>query len=88
MTAPRVRPGDAPARQEEVLFMQSMSWTPEQSAALREYIAAGLSFSRAASALNAKFGTTFTRNAILGRAKRMRLDQPIRPAGRRSNPRS
>ncbi len=59
--------------------MQSFSWTPEHSAALREYIATGLSFSRAADALNAKFGTAYTRNAVLGRAKRMKLVVPVRP---------
>jgi GcrA cell cycle regulator len=60
--------------------MQSFSWTPEHSDALREYVATGLSFSRAADALNAKFGTAYTRNAVLGRAKRMKLVVPARPA--------
>ncbi|MGH9806442.1 MAG: GcrA family cell cycle regulator, partial [Terriglobia bacterium] len=59
--------------------MQSFSWTPEHSEALREYVATGLSFSRAADALNAKFGTAYTRNAVLGRAKRMKLVVPARP---------
>ena len=59
--------------------MQSFSWAPEHSTALREYLAAGLSFSRAADALNARFGTAYTRNAVLGRAKRMKLVVPARP---------
>jgi GcrA cell cycle regulator len=59
--------------------MQSFSWAPEHSVALREYLATGLSFSRAADALNAKFGTAYTRNAVLGRAKRMKLVVPARP---------
>jgi GcrA cell cycle regulator len=59
--------------------MQSFSWAPEHSAALGEYLAAGLSFSRAADALNARFGTTYTRNAVLGRAKRMKLVGSARP---------
>jgi GcrA cell cycle regulator len=74
-----VRPDEVPARQEEVVLMQSMSWTAEQSAALRDYVAAGLSFSRAAGALNAKFGTCFTRSAVLGRARRMKLAMPAGP---------
>jgi GcrA cell cycle regulator len=63
--------------------MQSVSWAPEQSEALRKYVAAGMSFSEAARALNAEFGTAFTRNAIIGRAKRMKIAVPGRPGGSR-----
>jgi GcrA cell cycle regulator len=59
--------------------MQSISWTPEQCDALRKYIAAGLSFSEAAQALNAEFGTAHTRSAIIGRARRMKLAVRARP---------
>lgn len=59
--------------------MQSVSWTPEQSEALRKHVAAGLSFSEAAQALNAEFGTAHTRSAIIGRAKRMNLAVRARP---------
>jgi len=43
---------------------------------LREYFAKGMSYSAIADAINAKFGTSYTRNAALGRAKRMRLEGP------------
>lgn len=59
--------------------MQMTSWTPEHCAALRDHIAAGLSFSRAARALNAKFGTAYTRSAVIGRARRMKLVVAARP---------
>lgn len=60
-------------------FMQSMSWRPDHCTALREFVAAGLSFSRAADAINARFGTAYTRSAVIGRARRMRLGVPARP---------
>jgi len=53
--------------------MQSDDWTPEHSRALRECVARGLSFARAAMEINARFGTAYTRNAALGRGKRMGL---------------
>jgi len=37
--------------------MQSFSWTPEHCETLRRHVAAGLSFSEVADALNEKFGT-------------------------------
>lgn len=66
--------------------MQLMTWTPEHCAALRDHIAAGLSFSRATCALNAKFGTAYTRSAVIGRARRMKLVVAARP-GRGVEPR-
>ena len=62
--------------------MQSGDWTPEHSQALREYVARGISFARAAAEINARFGTAYTRNAALGRAKRMGLVVPVRRARR------
>jgi GcrA cell cycle regulator len=53
--------------------MQSTNWTPEHCAALRENFAKGLSYRQIAAAINATFKTAFTRNAVLGRAKRMGL---------------
>jgi GcrA cell cycle regulator len=53
--------------------MQSTSWTPEHSDALREYRAKGMSFSEIAKAINAKFTTDYSRNATIGRARRMGL---------------
>jgi GcrA cell cycle regulator len=62
-------------------IMQSSNWAPEHCQALREYRARGMSYGQIAQALNAKFGTTYTRNAALGRGVRMRLPssgQPLR----------
>jgi GcrA cell cycle regulator len=61
--------------------MQSFSWAPQHCDALRQYVAAGLSFAEAADALNEKFGTDFTRSAVIGRAKRMKLVVRARPGG-------
>jgi GcrA cell cycle regulator len=65
--------------------MQSMDWPPAHSAALREYFAKGMSYSAIAGALNAKFGTSYTRNAALGRATRMGLAGPG-PSGEQGKP--
>jgi GcrA cell cycle regulator len=56
--------------------MQANNWAPEHSAALREFLAAGMSFSAIAEALNRRFGTSYTRNAAIGRSKRMGLGGP------------
>ena len=53
--------------------VEQVSWPPEHSHALREYHAKGMSYSQIAKALNARFVTAYTRNATLGRAKRMGL---------------
>ena len=64
--------------------MQS-TWEEAHSVALRAYLDKGLSFSEIARALNQQFGTAYTRNAAIGRAKRMGLsglapsDDPGRP---------
>ena len=55
--------------------MQS-SWAEEHSRALREYLEQGLSFSRIAKAINARFNTAYSRNATIGRARRMGLSAP------------
>jgi GcrA cell cycle regulator len=60
--------------------MQSTSWTEEHSKALREFLESGLSFARIADAINAKFQTAYSRNAVIGRAKRMGLAAPDRPS--------
>ena len=60
--------------------MQSTSWTEEHSKALREFFESGLSFARIADAINAKFRTAYSRNATIGRAKRMGLAAPERPS--------
>jgi GcrA cell cycle regulator len=53
--------------------MQSFIWAPEQSDALRDCLSRGMSYAQAANAINARFGTDFTRNAAVGRAKRLGL---------------
>src|SRR5260370_38439338 len=58
--------------------MQSTNWAPEHSEALREYLARGMSYSELADAINAKFKTAYSRNAAIGRAKRMGLGGPDR----------
>jgi GcrA cell cycle regulator len=59
--------------------MQSMNWAHEHCDALREYHAKGMSYAEIAEAINAKFETVYSRNAALGRARRMGLADPDRP---------
>jgi GcrA cell cycle regulator len=59
--------------------MQSTNWTEAHSAALREYLANGMSYAAIAAAINAKFGTAYSRNAAIGRAMRMGLVGASRP---------
>jgi GcrA cell cycle regulator len=68
--------------------MQSTDWPAEHSQALREFLASGISFSRAADAVNAKFKTAYSRNAVIGRATRMGLAGPDRPSDWGNSPRS
>ena len=63
-----------------------INWAPDHSDALREYLAKGMSFAEAADAINARFDTTYSRNAVLGRAKRIGLVSSYRPAGMSSSP--
>lgn len=53
--------------------MQSFIWAPEHSDALRDCLSRGMSYGQAADAINARFGTGFTRNAAIGRATRLGL---------------
>jgi GcrA cell cycle regulator len=62
--------------------MQSTDWTEEHSKALQEFLESGMSYSRIADAINARFKTAYSRNAALGRAKRMGLAGPDRPEDR------
>jgi GcrA cell cycle regulator len=56
--------------------MQSTDWPSEHSEALREYHARGMSYLEIAKALNANFNTRYSRNAVLGRSKRMEFGGP------------
>ena len=62
--------------------MQS-TWEEAHSSALRELYEKGVPFSEVARALNERFGTAYSRNAAIGRARRMGLSVPERagPAG-------
>ncbi|TPQ38023.1 hypothetical protein C2U70_09965 [Bradyrhizobium guangdongense] len=53
--------------------MEPSNWAPEHSGALRDYVLKGFSFGRATREINRTFGTAYTRNAVLGRARRMGL---------------
>jgi GcrA cell cycle regulator len=59
--------------------MEPSIWAPEHSDALREHLARGLSYAETARAINAKFDTHYSRNAAIGRAKRMGLAACDRP---------
>lgn len=56
------------------------NWASEHSDALRECLAKGMSFAESADAINAKFDTAYSRNATIGRARRMGGVGPDRPA--------
>jgi GcrA cell cycle regulator len=60
-------------------MMEATNWAPEHSDALREFLNLSMSFSEIAKAINAKFKTTYSRNATLSRARRMGLGRPVRP---------
>jgi GcrA cell cycle regulator len=59
--------------------MQSSGWAAEHCDALREYLAKGMSYSETADAINAKFGACYSRNATIGRARRMGLSGSEQP---------
>ena len=59
--------------------MQATNWAPQHCDALREYLAKGMSYSEIADAINAKFGTAYTRNAAIGRGRRLGLVGPDQP---------
>jgi GcrA cell cycle regulator len=63
------------------------SWEPEHSQALRDYLAKALSYAEIARAINATFHTAYTRNAAIGRAKRMGLSG-LDPSGEPGRPKS
>jgi GcrA cell cycle regulator len=59
--------------------MEQAGWPLEHSNALRSYLLAGLPFSETVKAINLKFKTAYTRNAAIGRARRMGLLGADRP---------
>jgi GcrA cell cycle regulator len=62
--------------------VEPFSWAPEHCEELRRLLANGVSYLKAADAINAKFGTCFTRSGAIGRARRMGIGdrQPALPA--------
>jgi|KBSMisStaDraftv2_1062788.scaffolds.fasta_scaffold568164_1 GcrA cell cycle regulator len=72
-----------------------MTWTPEQDAMLTDLVkTGGEPYSEAAAAINARFKTRFSRNAAIGRGKRIGLATPrkivirtTKPAKAQSKPR-
>jgi GcrA cell cycle regulator len=59
--------------------MEPSNWASGHSDALREHLALGMTYSAIARAINAKFNTGYSRNAVIGRAKRMGLAGTDRP---------
>jgi GcrA cell cycle regulator len=57
----------------------SGGWTLEQSDALKNHIGAGATYNEAAQAINLQFGTSFSRNAAIGKANRLGLACVKRP---------
>ena len=53
--------------------MEPGHWSSEQSDALLDYFFKGLSYAEIGRQINARFGTAYTRNAVVGRAKRLGL---------------
>jgi GcrA cell cycle regulator len=58
-------------------------WEEAHSSALREFLDRGMSFAEIARALNERFGTSFSRNAAIGRARRMGLSVPVQAGSAR-----
>jgi hypothetical protein len=63
--------------------MQS-TWEEAHSVALRDCLEKGMSFAEIARALNERFGTAYTRNAAIGRARRLGLSVPMRERAARA----
>lgn len=53
--------------------MEPANWAPAHCAALKSLAARKLSYSEIADAINLRFGTSYSRSAVLGRARRMSL---------------
>lgn len=65
--------------------MEPANWAPAHSDALRKHFVLGKSYAEIARAINAEFGTNYSRCATIGRARRLglgrvELAEPIQPA--------
>ena len=56
--------------------MEPGHWPSEHSDALRDYFFKGISYAEIGRRINARFGTAYTRSAVVGRAKRLGLAPP------------
>lgn len=54
-------------------------WPDDHVAALKKHFASGLSFAQIAAKVNAECGSKYTRNACIGKAKRIGLSQAEKP---------
>jgi len=59
--------------------VEPAGWPSSHCEALKEFVTQGMSYRDAADALNVRFGTAYSRDAALGRARRMGLGRPDRP---------
>lgn len=66
-------------------ILASMVWTPPQDAALAADYRRGLSCAQIAMRINTQFGTTYTRNSVIGRASRIGLPG-TRPVAEKRSP--
>ena len=55
------------------------SWTTDQDAFLRELKGLGNSFAQCTPLINARFGTDYSRSALVGRATRIGMSVPFKP---------
>lgn len=58
--------------------MEPGHWPSEHSDALRDYFLKGMSYAEIGRQINARFGTAYTRGAVVGRAKRLGLVTQVR----------
>lgn len=58
--------------------MEPGHWSSEHSDALRDYFFKGMSYAEIGREINARFGTAYSRGAVIGRAKRLGLIAPPR----------
>ena len=65
--------------QTETRQVELAVWPPAHCEALKEFVTKGMSYAEAANAINVRFGTAYSRNAALGRGRRMGLGEPSRP---------
>ena len=54
--------------------MEPSNWASAHCDALRDYVHMGMSFAAIGREINSRFGTAYTRSAVIGRARRMGLD--------------